>query len=287
MLKAALLFIPLLSGYIFIRTWKFTNYRVVREEFQKLYFRAAFHGLCIAGYTALTVINIKLHFPEFCLAIQSATEMLIPLSGILVDKDDSALPIAVWTDGLLFISICLMWGCCLGFFLNQLSIRLDPVFILIKQVFPGLPEFGKENNEAWRRSFRRVVELIGDDMEHILLAALDRSKPVLITMANMKVYVGAVIETNDLKVERKYVRIAPLLSGYRDSGNLEVIFTTNYSAVYQKILLNDEERFSNLKLSDFEIVLPLGSICSISLFDLDAYKEFSQPSHLLSPADSD
>lgn len=41
MLKAALAFVPLLAGYIFVTTWYQTSFLIKREDSQKVYFRAA------------------------------------------------------------------------------------------------------------------------------------------------------------------------------------------------------------------------------------------------------
>lgn len=45
MFKAALAFVPLLAGYIFVTTWYQTSFLIKREDSQKVYFRAAFWGL--------------------------------------------------------------------------------------------------------------------------------------------------------------------------------------------------------------------------------------------------
>lgn len=276
MIKAAVLFVPLLAGYIFIRTWKFTNYRVVREEFQKLYFRAAFHGIAIAGYSVLTIVNLKFYFPSFCNQLEKMAEVVIPLSGLMIDDADRALPFSNWIDSLLLIAISLMWGCCLGYALNNLAKILYPGLEFAKRHSRLFADFGTEKSAAWRQSTMRIVKLLGDDLEYLLLSALDRTMPVLITLNSRKVYVGMVLEALDPAIDRKHLRIAPILSGFRNDDNLEVNFTTNYWQVYEQILEGTSKSLSHLEIQDFEIVLPVCEICSASLFDIEAYYQFTQ-----------
>ena len=61
-------------------------------------------------------------------------------------------------------------------------------------------------------------------------------------MLNSKVYVGLITSNFDPAFDRKYIRLLPILSGYRDSETKEVTFTHNYSSVLQSVK-DDPEQF--------------------------------------------
>jgi hypothetical protein len=107
---------------------------------------------------------------------------------------------------------------------------------------------------------------------------MEESMPVSISMGSGKVYVGYVTGSIEPGEAREMLRILPLVSGYRAGEAMKLEFTTWYSAIYQKF--SNDNTLSHLRPELFEVVLPLGEVKSLSLFDIDAYRAFqaSNPS---------
>ena len=93
-------------------------------------------------------------------------------------------------------------------------------------------------------------------------------------------YVGYLVESFDPAIGRKYIKILPLMSGYREAVTHKVNFTTFYDDLYgpegstEKTLpLPDLE---HLTAEDFIIVLAAERIVSYRKFDVAAYGKFQQ-----------
>jgi hypothetical protein len=123
---------------------------------------------------------------------------------------------------------------------------------------------------------RRVIAEWGDYLEELLERALRETYQVALTTRNGKVYVGLVLTNVDPAYDRRYIRLLPLSSGYRDKDTQTVNFTTDYSRVYAE-MLESESLLDDERASEFEIVLPVSEIVSANLFNPDAYVRFEQP----------
>lgn len=126
---------------------------------------------------------------------------------------------------------------------------------------------------------KSLSKLISNNpFESLVLESHIRSFPVLVTLSSNKVYVGIIASVPLLEDgQLEYISLLPLLSGYRESDTLGVIFTTNYYNHYNEFLSDNEE---SLSLDDFNITFPISEILSISLFDMETYNKFqSKKSH--------
>lgn len=122
---------------------------------------------------------------------------------------------------------------------------------------------------------RRAIQGWGDHLEILFDRAISGSEYRLVSMTlkGGKVYIGLVIRNFDPAYDRKYVTILPVVSGYRDTSTHEVHLTTWYDAVYQEVI---ENRRADLRIEDFEVVIPVGELLTANLFDWDAYDEFQR-----------
>ncbi|TAM57520.1 MAG: hypothetical protein EPN49_14785 [Rhodanobacter sp.] len=102
------------------------------------------------------------------------------------------------------------------------------------------------------------------ELEEFLLITSARNLPVMLTLASKKVYVGFSLEANASRGKRDWVRIEPLISGYRDN-NQEFVFTTDYS------WLHTNGSQESLRREDFDIIVPASDIASAHAFDLNIY----------------
>jgi hypothetical protein len=110
--------------------------------------------------------------------------------------------------------------------------------------------------------YKRAIK--NADFERLVLRAMERSLPMLVTLDNSKVYVGYAIRAIDPLAEVKELRVLPVLSGFRSTETGEVSFNTNYSNVLREISEQDDhddgEGLSHLNAGDFEVVIPVSKI---------------------------
>ena len=105
-----------------------------------------------------------------------------------------------------------------------------------------------------------------DDFEKLILKSVEEVAPLLLTMSNGKIYIGYAIRGLDPGPKGNYLRILPLISGYRDQEHREVHFTTRYEEIYDQIPSSQYKKF--------EMVLPVSEIQSSTLFDDVIYQQF-------------
>lgn len=122
---------------------------------------------------------------------------------------------------------------------------------------------------------RRAITIWNDYLEVLLERALRETKQLSVSTKLGKVYVGFVTNNFDPAYERKFIRILPMSSGYRDGSTQELVLTTDYAKVYQQIIQQDNA-FLLRGVEDFEIVVPVAEIASANLFDPEAYERFQQ-----------
>lgn len=235
---ALIVVLPLVGGYIFASRWIVTKYVVDREDGHRLYFRAAFYGVFLFAVALLIRLLLSSWFDGY-----SHVESVLSgeLRGTLKEPNDPALR-------------------------NTL---LTSLFALAIGATLWVPfEFLPQN---WKRFlFHRAIR--NNEFESLLARAMQNVKPISVTMENSKVYVGLLNESLHPGVNRKYLTIFPLMSGFRDSNNSKIWFTTFYNHIYQNL-----DRISpSVSLEDFEIVLPIDHIQSLNMFDIAVYTEFQK-----------
>lgn len=120
----------------------------------------------------------------------------------------------------------------------------------------------------------RTVEAWNDYLEMLLTHALEQTRHVAITLKSRKVYIGFVLGSFDPTYDRKYILLLPTISGYRDEKTQGLVLTTDYTAVYQQLMSEDESRLVR-GIDDFETVLPVAEIVSANYFDWDVYQRFN------------
>lgn len=246
---AVLLLLPLVGGYVFSSTWLKTKYSSAREEGHRLYFRAAFWGI------ALFLLGLALHLYA----------------------------LAWWQAYRGFVAAC---QSILGAFFNESS-RPGPVPVIIASTFALLiayPAAGLLNLLGRRYKDEWIRDAIRDDyMEWLLHDAALARKPVAVTMENRKVYIGFVLKTLEPKKARRSISLLPLVSGYREETAGKLVFTTYYLQIYGTDTPDTdiEQRrlpkpLEHLSPNDFEMVLPVEKVHSLSRFDLTAYAAFQK-----------
>lgn len=240
---AVLLLLPLVGGFIFSSSFNPTRYLASREEGHRLYFRAAFFGLGLFVVVVFLRQWLKADF-EFYRALEGKLRAL--LAGYLKDAEK---PYA-----------------------------FDLTIVAVESVLISWPLAKLCNFFYWKGpALARAIK--HDDFEQLLNEAVSRTLPIALSMSSRKVYVGFVMQTFDPAHDRKWIKILPLVSGYRDKDNLQIQFVTNYHDAYGRVdPAQPDARLAgplrHLAPKDFGIVLPVDNIESANLFDLEAYKRF-------------
>jgi hypothetical protein len=114
-----------------------------------------------------------------------------------------------------------------------------------------------------------------NEFEKMLFSSIKKKMPVSISLKDNKVYIGWVANLN-LKdtEERHYLKILPIVSGYRDMYTRRFKLTTWYTDVISAV--EDSEHTSSISAEDFQIVFPASEITSVNLFDMYAYEQFQK-----------
>ncbi|NJL58149.1 hypothetical protein HC928_25820 [bacterium] len=149
------------------------------------------------------------------------------------------------------------------------------------------------------KEVRRVIQESNDFLEILLEKALSETKLISVTLKSGKVYIGFVTSNFDPSYDRKFLKLLPLKSGYREPVEKTLIITTDYSCVY--VALAEKERepaektliittdyspvYETLaekeRYSDFEIIISVPEVQTVNIFDPDAYTLFNSPASVI------
>lgn len=229
----ALLFLS--SGYLFLRRWRITRPHAFRWDGHALYFSVVIATLALVTEADLLRVQVEASGPA---GIYITSKLSHLLTAFATDQKLRALGLtALWS-----VPIALA-----GFTALNLPLRLSSVLRI--------------------RLYLQMSCL--DELEEFLLATSTRNMPVMVTLSSSKVYVGFSIEANGTRDRKEWVRLEPLLSGYRN-GEQEFNHTTDYGWLHRGQLPDGHKR------SDFDILLPASDIASVHAFDLGIYsKQFA------------
>lgn len=243
---AFLLLLPvLLSGYLFSQNCCLTRFRVVRLEGYHLYFRCALSG-SIFFLLAMALFWVMVaYLPESILSVGHDVKRSF-------DRVFSTSGSAVF--GATVISL--------------LSILIAYVLLhIVNRIVP--------------KEYAAFLAIQYDDLELLIYRAVTQLKAVSITVENGKVYVGWILFGFEANDERKFIRMLPIMSGYRDEVTKKVSFTTFYEPIIEAITQS-----TDLEDSDFEVILPVSDLKSANLFDAETYLKF-QAAYYEQAKDSD
>lgn len=292
-MDVALLFLPLIGGYVFSRRCNATKFACAREEGQRLYFRAGFYAVVL--FTIAVLIRLMLlsrsqtyretedllrEIVKPFLATESDHEYQLPLTLVCM--------YAMALGPLLALSFNFV-----GVTWHFLVVAFEYVHILATRrgiPFPPLHIV----LDSVSTSFQERA-LSTSPMDAMLQKSIRAEMPVAVTMDSRKVYVGYVLETPDPERETKAIRLLPLASGYRKQETLELKLTTDYDWIFKQALAPDDSQDGDTEFasdpqddrhdsdpihdpSDFEIVLPMNRVHSINLFDAVAFGKFQPKS---------
>ena len=123
----------------------------------------------------------------------------------------------------------------------------------------------------YEKAARLVIQQWNDSLEVLLDESMSKTRMIGITLKSGKVYIGFVTSNFDPAYDRKYVRLWPILSGYRDDTQ-SLRITTNYANVYAKMI---GENADFAVVDHFQVIVPLGEVQSANHFDPNTYDLFN------------
>lgn len=119
----------------------------------------------------------------------------------------------------------------------------------------------------------RGIERVGTQLDLLLNTSVRKSILLEFTLDTSKVYVAWVKEL-PIPTVTNYIRVIPVISGYRDS-QLRLHFTTHYLSVYSEYV--KEGKIKGVEELDVDLIITVDNIVTVSYFDLDMYERFQKP----------
>ena len=246
-----LLILPLLGGFIFLHVCHRFRFRAQRSDGYRLLLESAI-AATILLYLGRVVVVVLRGLP-FGPSLNAAWEGFAPIPYLGTG------------------AASLILGLVLALLFNWLNEPGPPsARSLAPWRFPV--------REAKRRSrlnseHARNGEIVahGNALVRLIHEAEKTSTLVSISLSNRKWYVGYIAEAWSLDPQEAYLRLLPILSGYRDPANLGAIRTIYYRKLYSLPHINKDR---------FVIVIPLKDVQMASLFDENVYEDYlASPQH--------
>ena len=244
-MSALLLVSILASGFIFSSLHYPTSYRLNRTTGWLPYFIIATNGLIIS---------------------------LISLVILLyVDTQNYGRELASYL--VLYKKDILQWG--LSY--DQLkAVSLAGVSVLFATLLGLAFKFFYAVGDKRHNLLRRLAKK--DHFEKVIIDNITENKSsmscVSITLRSRKVYIGWFEDVSFEQGELSDFTVTPILSGYRDSENLELIITVNYLEHFEA-----DRRFGNFPeevFKDYKITIMKDQVDFINLFSATTYKKFQK-----------
>jgi hypothetical protein len=140
-------------------------------------------------------------------------------------------------------------------------------------------------NDQRDKPAKLIRRLVDDEFELFLLDALelenvdpqkDNGAKTLtrIVLDNRKVYVGNIVRCDLTMGINSNIVIVPMHSGFQDEKTLEIRFTEHYEGHFNKLLKNNSLDSTENLFKQFEIVIPIQTIVTASLFSIETYIDF-------------
>jgi hypothetical protein len=238
------LLLPLIGGYHYVRLCTYVRYSVAREDGHRLYFRVAYYGVLLFLVSLILLSGLYAALQGFSWFQEAQRLIEAGLGPLFKDQNHAMAQIG-------FLLICLT-SIPLG--------RWSPW--VINGLFKKLSE----------RALWEAAAL--NELEELLLA-LTTARSISITLSSNKVYVGFALSTFLPPTDRRFISVLPMMSGYRTEEG-RVVFTTFYDKQI-------DSAPAEAKNDEFNLVLPIDKMLSISFFDIAIYARFNAGPDIAGP----
>ncbi|TDR36581.1 hypothetical protein DFR29_1282 [Tahibacter aquaticus] len=249
MTAAAVAALLIASGYIWLRIWLLSKTVLVRSDSNSLYFLVVVAAFVLGWATYGACVGIS-RIPIAGHAIaEAATRIAKPL------VPDGSTPTAMAAAPVA----------------QEKLVRLA----LLATVAPGVAwVLALLLNIPLRRSASLSNRLItrlrsAGELDCLVAEAARRKQPVMFTTGSGKVYIGFCLELPDSGPARDWIRLEPVLSGYRDEQQ-RFEPTTPYGFIHD-LPSRSESPNARLCIEDFDIYVAASDIKTFHMFDIVTY----------------
>lgn len=231
--EAAFSLVLLAAGYIALRYVPVTRHQAFRTEGHALYFLVVAAAIAASAFTILTLHEVST-IPRLGITLTTMLARLVNAFGTGATTSTLG-TVATLSVPLVFVTAMVL----------ELPLRYS---------------------SSLRAKLLISLRSLGE-LEEFLWTSAAKQLPVMLTMSSGKVYVGTSIDATSLRDERRWLRLEPLLSGYRDDRHRFQPVTS-----YAWIHASDPAKGS-LAQEDFDVLLPLDDVQSVHAFDLTTYAQ--------------
>lgn len=148
------------------------------------------------------------------------------------------------------------------------------VFTFVLFVFVLLASNWRCKKRGYSKVISKAIRKHGSALEQLLLQSLEEGVFLQITLKNEKVYVGFCETIIPPSKNTTYIKITPLISGYRDKDTKEVIYTTDYYSVVEKMI--EEDSTSENLILNTDTVIKSDEIMIATIFDFEVNEKFKE-----------
>lgn len=124
-----------------------------------------------------------------------------------------------------------------------------------------------------KKQIENAIKKVGNEMELLFRSSLKDKKLLEFTLDTGKVYIAWVKEL-PVPIVSNYIRVIPVLSGFRDD-KMKIDFTTHYLSVYAEYIR--EGRIQGINELDVDLIITLDNVVTVSYFDIEMYDRFNSP----------
>lgn len=236
-----LLLIPIITGYYILTYSILFKYNIQRLTRERILFESVLIGLIsvICGFVLRILIEFLL-FPN-----------LIPILLKQLNKLPIEKPLYFWT--IVFSSL-------FTFLLFSGINKLINIY------------YSKDDPIIW------AVNKNGDEIETLFKDSALKGFAIQVTLKNDKVYIGFCEETPIPKLTN-YLKLSPILSGYREKETKQLITTTDYEEVVNNFIKDIEEKegkeLEKITLNT-DIIIKQDEILTAGIFEKSIFDKFNE-----------
>lgn len=228
-----ILLLPLVGGYYILLNFIYFKYKYQRLSSQRI----LFGSIVCSIFLIIVVFSIRV-------LVSIIWPTLIPSIFQVLNKIPVTHYILLWTGVFSFLFAVIGTT-------------------LANSIFTKFNYFNFEDPVSY------AVKKYGDELEYLFRESAINGFLIQCTLKNNKVYVGFATYIPPPK-ETNYLKLTPIISGYRDNNTKKLTLTTDYFEVVDKYLNNSDNQ-----LPDMDIIIKQDEILSANVFDPTMYKLFN------------
>lgn len=228
-----LLIFPLSAGYFILLNFVLLKYKYQRLSSQRILFNAIITGIFLLFFVFIFRTIIEAIFPQLI------PDIITQLNKTPIKKIDY------------------LWTSVFSFLFAIIATIVINLFIIYC--------YGVSKPISW------AVKKYGDEIEKLFRISAETGELMQLTLKNNKVYIGFT-DIIPVPKETNFLKITPVMSGYRDSETKTLKITTEYFDVLD-IYLSEEPEFD---IYDIDISIKKDEILTAGIYDQNVFDLFNK-----------